>query len=95
VAIADPARRPDVLADFVTSLRHWNPYVHIDSLDLSMQDDQVISLRLRSAVVQMSHARKTYSVGYVAVLTLTDTWQTPDLKHRLERSQAPPRFEKM
>ena len=68
-AYLDATRRgPDVLDDFVNSLRH-NPYVHVDTLGPSMQDGQEISRRLRNTVVQMGDVRPDDHVGYVAIGT--------------------------
>lgn len=68
-AYLDATRRgPDVLDDFVNSLRH-NPYVHVDTLGPSMQDGQEISRRLRNTVVQMGDVRPEDHVGYVAIGT--------------------------
>jgi hypothetical protein len=68
-AYMDAMRRgPDVLDDFVNSLRH-NPYVHVDTLGPSMQDGQEISRRLRNTVVQMGDVRPDDHVGYVAIGT--------------------------
>ncbi|GAB7326477.1 hypothetical protein MBLNU13_g10475t1 [Cladosporium sp. NU13] len=62
-AYLDATRRgPDVLDDFVNSLRH-NPYVHVDTLGPSMQDGQEISRRLRNTVVQMGDVRPDDHVG--------------------------------
>lgn len=72
-AYLDATRRgPDVLDDFVNSLRH-NPYVHVDSLGPSMQDGQEISRRLRNTVVQMGDVRPDDHVGYVAIGTPNDS----------------------
>jgi len=71
-AYLDATRRgPDVLDDFVNSLRH-NPYVHVDTLGPSMQDGQEISRRLRNTVVQMGDVRPDDHVGYVAIGTPND-----------------------
>ena len=71
-AYMDAIRRgPDVLDDFVNSLRH-NPYVHVDTLGPSMQDGQEISRRLRNTVVQMGDVRPDDHVGYVAIGTPND-----------------------
>lgn len=68
-AYLDATRRgPDVLDDFVNSLRH-NPYVHVDTLGPSMQDGQEISRRLRNTVVKMGDVRPDDHVGYVAIGT--------------------------
>ena len=68
-AYLDAIRRgPDVLDDFVNSLRH-NPYVHVGTLGPSMQDGQEISRRLRDTVVQMGDVRPGHQVGYVAIGT--------------------------
>jgi len=81
-AYLDATRKgPDVLDDFVNSLRH-NPYVHVDTLGPSMQDGQEISRRLRNTVVQMGDVRPDDHVGYVAIGTPNDRQPVERLDHR-------------
>jgi hypothetical protein len=61
-------RGPDVLNEFINSLRH-SPYVHVDGMGPSMQDGREISRRLRNTVVQMGDVRPDDHVGYVAIAT--------------------------
>ena len=63
-------RGPDVLDDFVNSLRH-SPYVH-EPIGNSMQDGKDIVQRLKSTVVQMGDVRPDQPVGYVAIGTPND-----------------------
>ncbi|KAI5360678.1 hypothetical protein Slin15195_G085940 [Septoria linicola] len=68
-AYLDATRKgPDVLDQFVNSLRH-NPYVHVDKMGNTMEDGQDMARRLRNTVVQMGDVQPDSEVGYVAIAT--------------------------
>lgn len=81
-AYLDATRKgPDVLDDFVNSLRH-NPYVHVDKLGPSMEDGKEMVQRLKNIVVKMGDVQPGESVGYVAIGTPNDAQPVEHLDHR-------------
>lgn len=67
-AYLDATRKgPDVLDDFVNSLRH-SPYVHVEQ-GPSMEDGPEKARRLRQTVIQMGDVSPGGDYGYVAIGT--------------------------
>ena len=80
-AYLDAIRRgPDVLDDFVNSLRH-SPFVHIDQ-GPTMEDGQDKAKRLRGTVIKMGDVRPEDPVGYVAIGTPNDIQPVERLDYR-------------
>ncbi|KXT09097.1 hypothetical protein AC579_5302 [Pseudocercospora musae] len=82
-AYLDATRKgPDVLDDFVNSLRH-NPYVHVDDkLGSSMEDGKEMVQRLKHTVVKIGDVHPGESVGYVAIGTPNHVQPVEHLDHR-------------
>ena len=81
-AYLDGTRKgPDVLDQFVNSLRH-NPYVHVEKLGNTMEDGQDMARRLRNTVVQMGDVQPDEHVGYVAIATPSQNQPVKPLDHR-------------
>lgn len=80
-AYLDATRQgPDVLDDFVNSLRH-SPYVHVDQ-GPSMEDGQEKARRLRQTVIQMGDVKPGDEYGYVAIGTPSEEQPVRRLDHR-------------
>lgn len=76
-AYLDATRKgPDVLDDFVNSIRH-SPYVHVEQ-GPSMEDGQDKARRLKNTVIQMGDVKPDDAVGYVAI-------GTPNARQPVER----------
>ncbi|KAK6439819.1 hypothetical protein LTR95_003959 [Oleoguttula sp. CCFEE 5521] len=72
-------RGPDVLDDFVNSLRH-SPYVHVDQ-GPTMEDGEAKARRLRGTVIRMGDVRPDDPVGYVAIGTPNERQPVHPLNH--------------
>lgn len=80
-AYLDATRKgPDVLDDFVNSLRH-SPYVHVEQ-GPSMEDGQEKARRLRQTVIQMGDVSPTADHGYVAIGTPSAEQAVERLTHK-------------
>lgn len=80
-AYLDATRKgPDVLDDFVNSLRH-SPYVHVEQ-GPSMEDGQEKARRLRQTVVQMGDVSPGGDYGYVAIGTPSRDQPIERLTHK-------------
>lgn len=81
-AYLDATRKgPDVLDDFVNSLRH-NPFVKTEKLGPSMQDGREMVQRLKGVVVKMGDVQPGEEVGFVAIATPGEGQLVGGLDHR-------------
>jgi hypothetical protein len=62
---------PDVLDNFVNSLRH-SPFVHVDQ-GPTLEDGVEKAKRLRGTVIRMGDVKPADEVGYVAIATPSET----------------------
>lgn len=80
-AYLDATRKgPDVLDDFVNSLRH-SPYVHINQ-GPTMEDGQEKARRLRTTTIRMGDVRPDDPIGYVAIGTPNEQQPVAKLDHK-------------